>query len=310
LSVPSPFPQEDHYLLERFQSFLNRHSYSQSTLSNYIADMRSYLKWADEQFPALLGQQLKTLETGKILSYKSHLQAIEQCAPATIKRRTQSLKKFGSFALAGGFLAQNPAEEITLEADTPAAPATLLTKEDAAKLLTAVEEGRSSIKARDLAIICLMTFDGLKIKDLLQLTIENFVFDYPGLHIEYSDPLTGAVRKIFLAERTRKALLDYLAIRTQDSDEKAVFLSQEGKPLSARTIQRIISNYSKRAGFKGVNSQTLRRGVALRVYEDTRNINAVAERLGHKNVSSTQHFLESLQAAATIKDEPALTPEE
>jgi integrase/recombinase XerD len=83
---------------------------------------------------------------------------------------------------------------------------------------------------------------------------------------------------------------DYLKVRPESRAEN-LFLSQEGRSLSPRTVQRIISDCAHGAGITGVTAQSIRRTFAARLFQKTEDLALVSKRLGHQNIAITEQYL-------------------
>jgi site-specific recombinase XerD len=56
-------------------------------------------------------------------------------------------------------------------------------------------------------------------------------------------------------------------------------------------VQRIISDCAKTAGLEGVSAQSLRRTFAVQLWEKTKDLKLVSQRLGHQNCTITEQYL-------------------
>jgi integrase/recombinase XerC len=106
----------------------------------------------------------------------------------------------------------------------------------------------------------------------------------------------GKIRKVPLEGEVHHALYDYLSVRPKVEGEDHLFLSREGRPLSPRSVQRIVSARARAAGLEGVSPQALRRTYANRLLATTGDLALVSERLGHQKLTSTMRYIsESVQ---------------
>jgi site-specific recombinase XerD len=234
---------------------------------------------------------LASLTPTTIRAFRSHLLEHRQCAAATVNRRLQALRKFCAFAVQAGLMASNPAEGIQLVRDTGAGRATALSAKQIEVLLDVTGRQQPSLARRDTAILLFLLDTGLRVNELVALRLQDVQFDHPGTQIRVADGRNGASRTIPLEGALRHALCEYLAVRPNIGHEVHLFLSREGGPLSARSVQRIVSGRANAAGLKGVSAQALRRTYASRLLEATGDLALVSKRLGHRNLTTTTRFI-------------------
>lgn len=145
---------------------------------------------------------------------------------------------------------------------------------------------------RDKAILETLFSTGLRISELCGL---NRYFDIDRGEISIRGK-GGKLRLVFLSERAKKAIKNYLDKRTDA--EEALFISlTKSKTLKVigriipRTVQRIVDFYSRKAGIlEKVHPHTLRHLFATDLLVGGADLRSVQELLGHSNVSTTQIY--------------------
>lgn len=282
---------QDEILLTRFEEALTASALSSSTIVNYLADLRAFLRWGkaevDEQF------SLPTVTQEHIRLYRYHLAQELKRAASTVNRHLMALRKFFNFASRVDAVPFDPTAGVSLVQNTRQIMARPLSDDEIQKLLAAAENGsRAGLVRRDLAILHLLLHTGLRVSEIVNLQQDDLIFDNPGIRIKVC---TGhnrtCSRYLPLPDTLRKVLYDYLRVRPRTAGAEYLFLSQDGRPISSRTVQRIISDCARAAGLKGVSAQSLRRTFAVRLLAQTNNLSLVSERLGHQNKSITEQYL-------------------
>jgi site-specific recombinase XerC len=124
--------------------------------------------------------------------------------------------------------------------------------------------------------------------------MDDVRFDHPGIHLMVKDGRHGEARKVPLEGGLPYALSEYLRVRPNVEEEAHLFLSREGRPLSTRSVQRIVRARAQAAGLEGVSPQTLRRTYASRLLVTTGDLALVSQRLGHQNLATTTRYLNTL----------------
>jgi integrase/recombinase XerD len=296
--------EENEALLARFEEHLVLTQLSPATVVNYLADLRALLRWGEEQTGSDFS--LIALTAGDIRAYRAYVFEEKGCAAATVNRQLQTLRKFCAFTARVGLTAANPAADIALvqDGDSEATPMPL-TEEQVAALVKAPASGQPSLARRDTVILMLLLRTGLRVNELVELRLDDVQFDYPGIHLVVGlssrrgkESRPGETRNIPLEGEARQALYDYLSVRPQIEGEDHLFLSREGRPLSVRSVQRIVSVLGRSAGLEGVSPQALRRTYANHLLASTGNLALVAERLGQQDLAAAAQYVKE----ASVKE--------
>ena len=282
---------QDEAILTQFEVLLSRQALSSSTIVNYLADLRAFLRWGNQQDTS----DFSLLETtpDQIRLYRDYLAKELKRAPSTINRHLMSLRKFFTFAVELGKTATDPTTGVSLVQNDGQATSRPLTEEEIQNLLAAAQNGsRAGLVRRDVAILQLLLHTGLRVSEIVTLKKSDLVFSNPGVHLRVCDSQDETkFRQLPLPTEVYKALNDYLQVRPQTANTDCFFLSQEGRPISKRTIQRIIADCARAANLDGVSAQSMRRTFALQLLSTTQDIELVSERLGHQNCSITEQYL-------------------
>ncbi len=293
---------QDDEILAKFEENLSQAALSSSTIVNYLTDLRAFRRWADGALAP--GFSLAQTNPEHIRQYRDYLSKTLKRASSTINRHLMSLRKFFVFVTELGIVAINPTAGVALVQNNGRAESRPLSEEETEKLLKAARSGsRVGLARRDVAILQLLLRTGLRVGEIVDLQKDDLVFDNPGLHLKVC---TGKgkikTRKIPVPAGLCKILDSYLQVRPHSNTEH-FFLSQEGRSISKRTVQRIISDCAKNAGVDGVSAQSMRRTFALQLFSKTQDLALVSKRLGHQNKSITERYLSIHQASQTEQHE-------
>jgi integrase len=145
----------------------------------------------------------------------------------------------------------------------------------------------------------LFLYAGLRVNELVGLCLDDVQFDHPGTRLKIKDGRNGEARKIPLEGEVKHVLHEYLSVRPKVEGESHLFLTREGRPLSPRSVQRIVSARARAAGLKGVSAQALRRTFASRLLATTGDLSLVSRWLGHRNVTTTTRYINGSTEAET-----------
>ncbi len=275
-------------LIQDFEGHLQRVELAPATIRNYCADVRGFVRFLQER----LNGSTPTVPTEKEFArYREHLIKATNQSPATINRRLQSLRVFGRFLHEKGFTKNNPAHSLQLIANEhdETAPR-VLDEDEIAQLIVAVRaSARRSLMRRDYAIIELMLQAGLRVNEVALLTKEDIVPTANGMRLIVRGTAEHHFRQVPLNETLARALREYLQFRPAPPNVDALFVSQQGKPLATRSIQRLVEEYANAAQLEDVSAYSLRHTCAKKLLDEN-SADAVARWLGHKNVESLNKY--------------------
>ncbi len=275
-------------ILNQFEQYLSQIALSPKTITNYLADLRVFVRWAEASYNGNFA--LTRVSPDQIRAYRQHLLE-ENRAPSTINRHLQALRKCCTYLQQTNLSSANAAAEIPLVKALAQQPATPLTPAQIEALLAAAHSTRSSIAKRDVAIVHLLVHAGLRVAEVVDLQMDDVAFDFPGVHLSVRDGRGNGSRDMPLPDAACTALNNWLVIRPKTANYPNVFLSQEGRPISARTVQRIVARCARDAGIGHVTPQLLRRTYAHQLWQQTRDIELLRTRLGHQHTAVTTQYL-------------------
>jgi site-specific recombinase XerD len=282
---------QDEVILIRFEEALSQAALSSSTIVNYLADLRTFLRWGRAE----IAREFSLLQADQehIRLYRAYLVQELHRAASTVNRHLMALRKFYTFTRDIGITAIDPTGGVSLVLDDGQVPTRSLSEDEIERLLKAARTGaRAGLVRRDVAILQLLLHTGLRVGEVIDLTKNDLIFDDPGVILQVCpNQAESQTRYLPLSSEVCQALNHYLQVRPQTSATDHVFLSQEGRPISRRTVQRIISDCARAAGLDGVSAQSIRRTFALQLFSKTEDLALVSKRLGHQNITITEQYL-------------------
>jgi site-specific recombinase XerD len=141
---------------------------------------------------------------------------------------------------------------------------------------------------RDYLLFVLGINSGLRISDLLRLTVE----DVQGQErISLREKKTGKAKDFPLSETCKKAIHEYL--KTTGVKEGCLFASRKGdKPITRVQAYRILSEAAQYVGIKeAVGTHTLRKTFGFHAYENGVDITRIQKLLNHSAPSVTLAYI-------------------
>jgi integrase/recombinase XerC len=256
---------------------------SKATVDGRRRDLQSFLRYSREAALPALAQ----LDTHHVRGYVASLRRAK-AGSATVKRHLSSLRGFFRHLVEQGALRVNPALEVRAPRQAQPLPKTL-TREDAARLVEA-PAGDSGIATRDRAILELFYSSGLRLAELQGLDLDAFESDLSEVRVTGKG---SRQRVVPVGRKAREALRAWLRERGDlaPAGERALFVSRLGRRLSRNSIGTRLAYWARRAGLGvRVHPHRLRHSFATHLLEESGDLRAVQELLGHASISTTQVY--------------------
>ena len=209
-------------------------------------------------------------------------------APSSIQRSLSSLRGLLRFLVRRGRLKHDPAAEVRAPKSARRLPKTL----DKDALNAALDRGASERwnLARDQAIAELLYSSGLRLAELAGLSPDHFTSDLCEVRVLGK----GSKQRIVpVGGKARAALRHWLCLRAPrlHEDETALFINRSGRRLSHAGIRARLAAWGRRNGIGvHVHPHKLRHSFATHLLEESGDLRAVQELLGHANLATTQIY--------------------
>jgi len=258
-------------------------NYSLHTIRAYLADLQGFKKFLEKRKLRLL----KEVTSEVIRDYIVFL--MQSQTPRTVNRKLSTIRSFFRFLHKKGLTSGHPALAIFGPKQGYLIPH-FLTINEAFRLMEA-PGGEGVLVLRDRAILEVLYAAGLRVSELVGLDLKDVDLEQGVLFVY------GKGRKerlAFLGNKAKAALKTYLERRgklLRENKQNALFLNYHGRRLSARSIARIIKNYSLKCGLmKRVSPHILRHTFATHLLGQGADLRIVQELLGHTSLATTQRY--------------------
>jgi integrase/recombinase XerC len=176
-----------------------------------------------------------------------------------------------------------------------------LDADQVAKLLEA--SGDEPLMIRDLAMLELFYSSGLRLAELVNLDLEALDFADQTVRVTGKGNKT---RILPVGRHALDAIRRWLPERLgmADKSERALFVSQKGGRLAARSVQARLDRWARSQGSpRHLHPHLLRHSFASHMLESSGDLRAVQELLGHASISTTQVYTHlDFQHLATTYD--------
>ncbi len=270
-------------LLSAFLDHLsNERRVSPLTVKHYRRDLETLGAWCVEQGVA----DWERLDTQHVRAFVAarHRAGL---SGRSIQRLLSAIRSFFRFLMREGEANYDPAAGIS----APKSPRKLpdaMDVDQTARLLDAHDDDPVAI--RDRAMFELMYSSGLRLAELVSLDLNDLDLREGSVRVTGKGAKT---RVLPVGRQALEALEEWLDLRggLADVDQTAVFVSQRGGRLSARSVQARLSSLALRQGLgRKVHPHMLRHSFASHVLESSGDLRAVQELLGHADISTTQVY--------------------
>ncbi|MGM0548506.1 MAG: tyrosine recombinase XerC [Bacillota bacterium] len=282
--------------LNKFKKYLKvEKGYSQLTIKEYNSDLNQLHKYLKEELDFKADFKPAEVDRLDISEFLADAVIINDNKAVTRNRKLFAIRSFYKYLLHYGIVSQNPAEAIESSKTEIRLEPIYLKLKEAKQFINAISENGGINRLRDLAIVKLFLYAGLRISELVNLDFDNLDFEdcsikfYGKGNKERYVPLH---HDVILA--IKKYLPERNSIKIKENDARqAIFISRHGKRISPRTIQLFVKKYAKKSGLGRADKITphkLRHTFASTLYRQTKDIKVVQDLLGHANLSTTQIY--------------------
>lgn len=154
----------------------------------------------------------------------------------------------------------------------------------------------SSKNDRDRAIISMLVNTGLRISELINVTLEDYK------HAKFNDGELNVIGKgnkfrvVYIPENTIEYIDKYLLVR-KESDHNNLFISNSCKPMDRNCISRMLKVTAKRSGhfsddeISKIHNHLLRHSHFTNLSDSGVPLEVISELAGHSNVNTTKIYV-------------------
>lgn len=264
-----------------------------------------------------------------LLDYRNHLHDVMELKKRTVNNKIAAVKSYVGYAAARDIGLQQYAFSIEQVPyySTPKEMQPIIENENAlAALLSMPKNTKKGL--RDTVIMCVLYDSGMRVEELVSLTVRNVSLDSEEVRIRVHGK-GNKERCLFIDSRTsalvRQYMNEYHPERNSDSPFIYTVIDGNQKHMSTRNVQKLIKKYADKAREnhelpKSVSPHTFRRTRGTGLYRDGVDLAAISVLLGHADIKTTRdHYtspsLEQLREiankrTAAIPDEEPLWPDD
>jgi site-specific recombinase XerD len=267
--------------IDLFKQTLTGKNYSPQSIRAYLGDLQQFMEWlkkrrVDWDIPYRI-QRIDIVEFINFL-------AAQRASAETRKRKLATIRGFLKFLKDNQIIFGNPADTVEGPIREEKEPAILLKTEYKALLQVAGES------PRDFAIVMLFLQSGLRVSELVNLTLSDVSFEAKEMCVRLGKGRKDRV--VPLVGQALDALKAYLTVREALPEYDNVFIARNGTSMDPRTVRYRIKKYYTEAGIKKKASvHTLRHTFSTHQINNGLPVPQLKEILGHKKLETTYKYV-------------------
>ena len=266
---------------------------SARTVEAYRNDLLRFVNYCDNH--GIVPEKAVSYE---VQSFIADLTA-ERMAATSVNRCLSSIRGFYRWQIRFNKREDNPCSALK-NVKAPVKLPSVLWENEMADFAALPETAGILWPVRDKALILAMYSAGLRVSEVVSLSMENISGGFEEARITGKG---GKMRYVFFSEEAKSAITEYLPQRQArlgiagvDGDAKkrhsgALFISRKGQPISVPGVRWIISRYAQYSGLgKNIHPHSLRHSFATHLVNSGCDVRVVQEMLGHSSLSTTQRY--------------------
>ena len=269
---------------------------SKNTIDNYQLDLENYIDY-------LIKHNINNFNKITLDSINNYLQDLSRNGlnPRSIRRHITTIKEFHKYLVKYKKINKDVTtniESIKINKSLPK----IIASDEIDKILDI--DLKNAFKYRDKAMLELMYGSGLRVSELVNLTIYNIDLNNKLILIEGK----GSKERIVpMSNYSIDALNNYLKERSKllknnNLDEEKLFLNNHGKGITRHGFNYILQNILKDNNIdSNITPHSLRHTFATDLLNNGADLRSIQELLGHSDITTTRIYTHVLNTK--IKDD-------
>lgn len=290
----------EHYI-DPFVCYLYEEAKDEKTIASYRTTVAHFLKWKQECEGEYIIEETRPIDIKEYTSYLKH-----QCKrkPTTINKYIAALKVFFAFLLSQGLMKDNPMTRIKIEKLEHAMSVSetkWLSKEEQDCYISYVQlEPNEFKRLRNIAIIDLMLFTGLRVHEVAALEIDDIVPKESDIQVIVRDGKYNKYAVVLLVRKHSRNVRKWLKYRkglekSIYKESSQLFVSERSPYLSERGIQKMLTKYEKLANMENITPHRFRHSFCKNLANAGTPIEIIRRLARHDSIQTTAIYVESSQ---------------
>ncbi len=274
-------------IIDEYLHYLKALGKSLNTLESYQRDLKQFQEFIHDRYDNEL--LLKDVDRHIIRDFMGYLYEVHNNSNRTISRKLAALKGLFKYCVTKNYIPENPS--LTMKNPKFEKKIPNYYSEKDMEYLLSLPDLSSKFGVRNLAILELFYSSGLRISEMIILTMKSI--DFPQKIVRVIGKGNKS-RLVPIGNKAIEALKNYLSLRhsfISKYSKDILFLSKSGRPLSRLELADILKQYLQLVGHKkGYSPHTLRHTFATHMLSNGADLRAIQEMLGHANLSTTEIY--------------------
>ena len=268
---------------------LYQKNYSKKTIDSYTRDINKFLEFMNNE-----NYTLNSVDSTLIRNFLAH-ETLSGISKRSNARRVIALRQFYEYLVKNNYVEFNPFIVISTPKIDKKLPE-FMYLEEINNLFELNSQRKDFLMHRDQAIIELLFSSGLRVSELVNLTLQDLNLKERMMRIvgkgnkERIVPFSLKTQKtlsIYL-ENTRKQLI---ANSGNNIGTNYVFLNNRGEKLTTRGIEYILQEIENKTGVTlSLHPHKFRHSFATHLLNQGLDLRTIQELMGHASLSSTQVY--------------------
>jgi len=262
---------------------------SPHTLQAYSRDLEEFLEHLG---PGRATVQLSDIDHITIREFLGQLYEAGN-SRTTVARKLSSIRSFFRFLNRHAYTDRNPARLVRTPRLPKREPQVL--SEAEIETLLAQPDNSNPLGARDAAMLEMLYAAGIRVGELVSLNLPDVL---PGQRLVKVRGKGKKERVVPFGRKAEDALRVYLSQRglllmkcKTGLEPEALFLNARGSRITARSAERILDGYVRRAASTlKVHPHLLRHSFATHLLNRGADLRSIQEMLGHESLATTQKY--------------------
>ena len=258
-----------------------------NTVEAYRDDLESFVSFLCNDYFTIDRDlvELRRVDHLTIRAYLAHL-ARRKLARTSIARHLSALRTFFKYLMREGIVEMNPARSVATPRREKHLPAVMQTSDIA--LLLEQPDLSTNLGIRDRAWLELLYASGLRISELVGIDLDDIELRARLVKVHGK----GSKERIVpFGSKAEEAIRAYLAVRSAEADENALFVNYRGARITTRSVRRLFDGYIRSASLRaGISPHTMRHSFATHLLNAGADLRGIQELLGHASLSPTQKY--------------------
>lgn len=255
---------------------------SANTLTAYRTDLAKLSAFAGAN-----GKELLSLQPDDLAAFVRYLNQ-QGLGSKSIARTLVAVRGFYKYLVQDGHLKSDPSSTLETPKSWQSLPK-FLTSDEVEMLLSAPDTS-TDLGLRDRTMLEVLYATGLRVSEIIRLEPGSLNLDLGFVTVIGKGDRERAVPIGLSAIQWTRSYLKVRPRMAQGAAAKALFITENGRPLTRQAFWRIVMSYGNQARIGHITPHLLRHSFATHLLENGADLRSVQMMLGHSDISTTQIY--------------------